>query len=408
MKQRTCFVFLFLFLCGFASAQMRQVSGKVTKEDGAPLIGVTVTLKGSNISTATDTKGEYHLQVPDRTNLTLVFSSVGFAVQERNLGANSTLDVSMKEEASNLNDVVVIGYQSVRRKDVLASVSSIGAKDLKDIPINNVAEALNGRLAGVTATTSEGSPDANIRVRIRGGMSITGSNDPLYIIDGVQVENGLSSVSPQDIQNIDVLKDAAATAIYGARGANGVIIITTKSGKPGRLLVSYNGFIGVRKLPKELEVLSPYDYVINLAERSRGSSVDSIAFAQNYGSTWDTLNVYKDVTQVDWQKEVFGQTGLTQTHNVTASGGSQKITYSFGYTRNDDKAIVLNSSYIRNLINLKADYKVTDNLKFGASGRYTHQHVYGAGVSADNGSSSLSRLRKCNTIPTMDIKRAGY
>ena len=393
MKRKLSVVFFFLSLFGIASAQMRQISGKVTKEDGQPLIGVNVAVKGSNIATATDTKGEFKLQVPENNNLTLVFTSIGFAAKEISLGSKTSIDVSMKEEASNLNDVVVIGYQSVRRKDVLASISSIGAKDLKDIPINNVAEALNGRLAGVTATTSEGSPDASIRVRIRGGMSITGSNDPLYIIDGVQVENGLSSVSPQDIQNIDVLKDAAATSIYGARGANGVIIITTKSGRPGRLLVSYNGFAGVRKLPKELAVMSPYDYVINLAERSRGSSVDSTAFAQNYGSTWDTLNVYKNVPAVDWQKEVFGQTGLTQTHNVNASGGNQKVTYTFGYTRNDDKAIVLNSSYVRNLFNLKTDYKVTDNLKFGVNGRYTNQNVYGAGVSADNGSSSLSRLR---------------
>lgn len=122
---------------------------------------------------------------------------------------------------------------------------------MKDIPINSAAEALNGRLAGVTATTAEGSPDAEIRIRVRGGMSITGDNSPLYIVDGVQVENGLSTISPQDIQSIDVLKDAAATAIYGARGANGVIVITTKSGKPGKLIVSYNGFVGVKVLAKD-------------------------------------------------------------------------------------------------------------------------------------------------------------
>src|SRR5204862_5918563 len=152
-------------------------------------------------------------------------------------------------------DVVVIGYQAVKRKNLLASVSSISAKDMKDIPINSAAEALNGRLAGVTATTAEGSPDADIRIRVRGGMSITGDNSPLYIVDGVQVENGLTTLSPQDIQSIDVLKDAAATAIYGARGANGVVVITTKSGKPGRFTVTYNAFIGVKYLPKTLDVL---------------------------------------------------------------------------------------------------------------------------------------------------------
>jgi TonB-linked SusC/RagA family outer membrane protein len=359
-------IFLSLLAClftAFAWGQTRQVTGRVVSDSSQPLSGINVNVKGTNTTVATDNQGHYTINIPNRDNVVLLFSSVGYTSQSITVGDKTVVDVILPSANSSLTDIVVIGYQTVRRKDVLASVSSISAKDLKDIPINNVAEALNGRLAGVTATTSEGSPDATIRVRIRGGMSISQSNDPLYIIDGVQVESGLSSISPQDIQSIDVLKDAAATAIYGARGANGVIIITTKSGKPGRTIVSYNGFIGVRKLARELEVMSPYDYVINLAERSRGSSVDSTAFAANYGSTWDTLNVYKNIKPVDWQKEVFGRTGMTQTHNISASGGSKKITYNFGYTRNDDKAIVLNSSYQRNLFNLKSDYKITNNLK---------------------------------------------
>ncbi len=198
----------------------------------------------------------------------------------------------------------MIGYQTVRRRDVLASVASVGAKDLKDIPINSAAEALNGRLAGVTATTAEGSPDAAVRIRVRGGMSITGNNDPLYIIDGVQVESSLSTISPQDIQSIDVLKDAAATAIYGARGANGVIIITTKSGRPGRTIVSYNGLVGIRKLAKELDVLSPYENVLYQAERARAvGSADSISFRNNFGTTWYTLKNYMNVPAVNWQKQ---------------------------------------------------------------------------------------------------------
>src|SRR5690606_12836407 len=141
--------------------------------------------------------------------------------------------------------------------------------------------------AGVTATTAEGSPDAEVRIRVRGGMSITGDNSPLYIVDGVQMENALSTLSPQDIQSIDVLKDAAATAIYGARGGNGVIVITTKSGRPGRTVVSYNGFVGVKYLPKKLGVLDPYDFVVYQSERSRGSDQDSTSFTENFGTTWD-------------------------------------------------------------------------------------------------------------------------
>ncbi|HMK04200.1 MAG TPA: SusC/RagA family TonB-linked outer membrane protein, partial [Ferruginibacter sp.] len=196
----------------------------------------------------------------------------------------------------------------------------------------------------------------------------------------------------QDIQSIDVLKDAAATAIYGARGANGVIVITTKSGRRGRLMVNYNGYVGIKYLPKTLNVLSPYDFVAYQSERSRGNSTDSLSFVNNYGTTWDTLNVYRNADPVNWQEEVFGNTGITTTHNLTAAGGTQKLTYNFGYTYNNDKAIVINSSYKRHLLNLKADYIITSRLKAGISTRYSVQNVYGAGVSSEQGS-SYNRLR---------------
>ena len=373
-------------------AQGRQITGTVTSsENKQPVSGVTVAVKGTKTGTVTDEKGNFKLTVDSKAT-TLVFSSTSFTTYEVAIGTSSVIDAQMVPDVKALEDVVVIGYQTVKRKDLLASVSSVGAKDLKDIPINSAAEALNGRLAGVTATTAEGSPDAEIRIRVRGGMSITGDNSPLYIVDGIQVENGLSTISPQDIQSIDVLKDAAATAIYGARGANGVIVITTKSGKPGRLIVSYNGYVGVKTLAKELEVLSPYEYVIYQSERWRGSSADSTSFAKNFGTTWDTLSNYKNVSPVDWQDKVFGNTGITTTHNISASGGTKKATYSFGYTYNNDKAIVINSDYKRHLLNAKADYKITKNLKVGVGGRLTHQEVRGAGVSDTKGS-SYNRLR---------------
>jgi TonB-linked SusC/RagA family outer membrane protein len=383
---------LFLGASSEVLAQARlTIKGKVSSADNQPVEGVSVRVKGSTQGTATDKSGQYTI-VADNSKAVLVFSSVGFANREETVGSRTTINVSLVAEAKESEEVVVIGYQTVRRKNLLASVSSVSAKDLKDIPVNSAAEALNGRLAGVTATTAEGSPDADVRVRIRGGMSITGDNSPLYIVDGVQVENGLSYLSPQNIQTIDVLKDAAATAIYGARGANGVIVITTKSGRPGRLSVSYNGFIGVKKLAHKLDVLSPYDYVVYQSERSRGSSTDSASFTKNFGTTWDTLNVYKNVPFVDWQEEIAGRTGIPQTHNVAASGGNSKLTYNFGYTYNDDKAIILNSNYKRHLLSLKADYKITNSIKFQLSTRYTHSDVLGAGISSEQGS-SYNRLR---------------
>jgi TonB-linked SusC/RagA family outer membrane protein len=371
-------------------AQNKTITGKVVDESGNPIAGVNVISTGTKKGTQTDKDGNFSITVSGTTNLS--FSSIGYATRVISPGNDLTLSVELKKDVVTQEDLVVIGYQTVRRKDLLASVSSVGAKDLKDIPTNSAAEMLNGRLAGVTATTSEGSPDADIKIRVRGGMSITGDNTPLYIVDGIQVENGLSAISPQDIQTIDVLKDASATAIYGARGGNGVIIITTKSGKPGKLRLSYNGFVGVKFLAKKLKVLDPYDYVIYQSERSRGSSSDSTTFLNNFGSTWDTLNVYKNIDAVDWQDEVFGNTGVMTTHNLGATGGTNKITYNFNYTYNADKAVVLNSNYKRHLLNLKGDYKVTNNIKIGAGVRYTHEDVVGAGVSSETGT-SYNRLR---------------
>lgn len=370
----------------------RQVTGRVLSDSSKPMSGVNVNVKGTTTTVATGSNGGFSITIPARNNVVLTFSSVGYVTQDVTVGNRTVINVTLITSSSSLSDVVVIGYQTVRRKDLLASVSSVGAKDLKDIPINSAAEALNGRLAGVTATTAEGSPDANITIRVRGGMSITQDNSPLFIVDGVQVENALNTLSPQDIQSIDVLKDAAATAIYGARGANGVIVITTKSGRPGRTVVSYNGFVGVKNLARELDLLDPYDFVFYQSERSRGSSTDSLSFLQDFGTTWDTLNVYKNISPVNWQQKVFGRTGITTTHNLSASGGNKKIIFNLGYTFNDDKAIVLNSNYIRHLLNLKADYNIMKGLKLGVSGRMIQQNVKGAGVSSDQGS-SYNRLR---------------
>jgi len=372
-------------------AQNKNVTGQVTDEAGAPLEGVSVIIKGNSKGTQTNKEGKFVISIPASGSV-VNFSYIGYKSVTKSVNSSDVILVKLEKNNANLDEVVVIGYQSIKRKDLLASVASVSAKDLKDIPVNSAAEALNGRLAGVTASTAEGSPDAAIRIRVRGGMSITSDNSPLYIVDGVQVENGLSAIAPQDIQSIDVLKDAAATAIYGARGGNGVILITTKGGRKGKMQVSYNGFYGVKELSKRLDVLSPFDYVFYQSERSRGNSVDSLAFLKNFGTTWDTLGNYRNMSPVNWQNEVFGKSGVTRTQNLTLMGGTNKLTYNFGYTMNDDQAIVLNSKYKRNMFIAKTDYQATKQLKLGLSGRYSVQEVLGAGVSDDKGS-SYNRLR---------------
>jgi TonB-linked SusC/RagA family outer membrane protein len=389
MKSKIYLSLLACLFSAFAFAQTRQITGRVVSDSSQPLSGVNVNVRGTSTTVATNNEGRFSISIPDRDNVVLVFSSVGYTTQSITVGAKSAVDVTLASSSTDLTNVVVIGYQAVPRRDVLASVSSISAKDLKDVPLTSAAEALNGRLAGVTATTSEGSPDANVRIRVRGGISITQSNDPLYVVDGVQMENALSVIAPQDIQSIDVLKDAAATAIYGARGANGVIVITTKAGRPGRTIVTYNGFVGIRKLAKELDVMNPYDFVTWQYEVAKARN--DTTFAAHYGSTWDTLSVYKNVPEIDWQKELMGNTGISTTHNVSASGGNKKITYNFGYTYNHETPIVDNSNFNRHILNAKVDYKVTDKIKLGVTGRYTNQDVVGVGTS--DASTSFARLR---------------
>lgn len=384
---------LFCLLCFslITYSQTRQVTGLVTKLNSSDtLTAVSVTVKGASTATSTNAEGRYTINVPARNNVVLVFSSVGFRSQEVNIGTNAVVDVSLVEESTTLNDVVVVGYASVRRRDLTGSVSSVNARQLKDVPLSSAAEAITGRLAGVQVTTAEGSPGADVVIRIRGGGSITQDNSPIYIVDGVQVENALRVLSPQDIASIDVLKDASTTAIYGARGANGVVIITTKSGRSGKTIVSYNGAIGYREIFKKMDVLNPYNFTVWQYERGRLNNDTS--FNRIYGSTWDTLNVYKDIEEINWQEEVFGRKAGYQNHNVSVSGGSGGTTFNLSLTANDEKGILLESGFSRKLVNFKIDHKASDKFRLGMTIRYIDQIIRGAGTT-ESGTRTTNRLR---------------
>lgn len=388
-----------LLCCGYSFAQQTAtVTGKVVNDSTQkPLQSASIVVVGLKRGVQTDAQGNFTVKIPDDNKPhKLLISVVGYASKEVTVTGSSNITVKLKEDIKDEGEIVVqTGYGGgIKKKELAASVSTVGAKDLKDIPINSVGEALNGRLAGVTASTAEGSPDAEVRVRVRGGGSITQDNSPLYVIDGVIVESGLSNVVLQDIQDITVLKDAAATAIYGARGANGVIVISTKTGKIGKLKVTYNAFYGVKKLARTLDVLSPNEFIKYQYEREGGFA--SSTFTGNYVSTWDSVvnfSHYKTARPINWQKEVMGEVGNTVQQNIGFSGGTKKITYNFGYTFQDDKAIVRNSSFKRHQLNFKTEYKVTDKLKIGLSTRYVNQNVWGAGVSSESGS-AYNRLRQ--------------
>lgn len=400
--------FLLLLACFSANllyAQGKQITGTVISTDGnAPAAGVTVTVKGTRNSVATDAEGKYRITVDDRAR-TLVFSGATFGTYEAAIGSQSIIDATLTPEVRSGEDVVVVGYSSVKRKDLTGSVSSISSKQLKDIPLSSAAEALQGKLAGVTAVASEGAPGADIIIRVRGGGSITQDNSPLYIVDGVQVENALSVISPQDIASVDVLKDASTTAIYGARAANGVVIITTKTGRAGKTQVNYNGSVGWRDLPKTMDVLSPYDFVIWQYERTRGNVTDSASFAQTYGSTWDTLANYKNVNPINWQEEVFGRKAIYQNHNVSVNGGDKNTTFNLSLTANREEGLLLESGFDRNLVNFKIDHRVSDKLRVGFSARYLDQKIRGAGTTT-SGTRTTNRLRHNITYRPFELPTA--
>ena len=367
------------------------VSGLVTDEAGQPLPGASVLVKDSQIGTTTDIAGHYSLNVSSVKNPVLVFSFIGCIAVEKPVAGGTTVNISLKDDVQRMEDVVVIGYGSVKKKDLTGSVSSISGNELVKVPVATAAEAIAGRLAGVQVTTTEGNPDADIQIRVRGGGSISQDNSPLYIIDGFPSDEGLSSVNPADIESIDVLKDASSTAIYGARGANGVIVITTKKGSAGRAKVSYDGYVGIKKLNRFLDVLNPYEYVMaqyEIAHMPDAASSAAENFEKRYG-TFEELELYKDRKGVDWQREVFGRSALTHNHNISISGGTKSSKYMVKYGHYSEDGVMIGSNAKRDYIKISFDQQVTDRLRLSVNGNYTSRSVLGSSVSGSQDNAML-------------------
>jgi len=392
MKKLLLFCVSCLLCVTILLAQTREIKGIVTDSKGIPLEGASVVSKGTGKGLKTNTKGEFTIH-PKAGNepVLLTISYVGFKTQLIEVKGNELLNIKLEiAEVSAGDEVVVIGYQTMKRKDIPGGIASIGAKDLKDVVVASAEEAITGKLAGVQVTTSEGAPGSQVQIRVRGGGSITQDNSPLYIIDGIESDEGISLIAPQDIESIDVLKDASATSIYGARAANGVVVVTTKSGKnsKGKMTLSYNGSFGLNKLSKELPVMDPYNFVLYQYERSKYSDSTSTQY------TWDSVKYYKNnVPFFDWQKKMFGRNALQQTHNVSLSGGNAQTQYYLSVTDNTQDGIYLNSEYDRKLITFKLDNKPNDKVKLGFNVRYNTTTVEGAGTTDPNGDQSMSKLR---------------
>ena len=382
---------LFVFGSTFSYSQSNTINGTVTAEDiGGPVPGASVLVKGTTTGTSTDFDGNYSLNISD-PNAILVFSYIGYGTQEIKVAGRTTINVVLLPSLESLDEVVVIGYGTSRKSDLTGSVVSIGGKDLKEQGISSVAETLTGRLAGVQVLSSEGSPDAEINIRVRGAGSLTQDSSPLIIVDGFPV-NSLSDISPTDIENISVLKDASSTAIYGSRGANGVIIVTTKSGKEGKISVNYNMFYGVKEIANTIDVLSPEDYVKWQYEYALLDEQPQ-TYQQFFGLYQD-YDQYVGMKGNNWQKQIYGRTGEVNSRDLAIRGGSEKINYNFNYALYDEKAIMIGSNFKRNNLALALKSKASEKIDLTFTMRYADTEVNGGGANEQNEISSAdARLR---------------
>ena len=368
--------------------------GQVIDTTNEPIIGATVVEKGNpKNATITDYDGNFSLTLQNSKQVVITY--IGMKSKTVTIsGAHAT--VTLEDDNTTLNELVVIGYGAVKKKDLTGSVATVSSESLQAVPVANASEALTGKMPGVQITTTEGSPDADVKIRVRGGGSITQSNDPLYIVDGFPVES-ISDIPANDIEDITVLKDASSTAIYGSRGANGVILVTTKSGKEGKTKVSYNAYYSWKKVAKTMDVLSPYDYAkwqYELALLKNSNNPEKISSYTDYFGNYQDLDLYKNIEGNDWQDQTFGRTGNTFNHNININGGSENIKYAFSYAHMNDKAIMIGSSFKRDNFSLKLNTKPSKRTTLDLQARYAITDIRGGGANGMATSSGYNTDRR--------------
>ncbi|HMJ70293.1 MAG TPA: TonB-dependent receptor [Cyclobacteriaceae bacterium] len=382
--------------------QDRTVTGTIKGDDGQPLPGATVVVKGTANGTTSDADGNFSLSVPG-TSATLVVSFIGYMTQEVEIGNQTSINITLKEDAQTLNEVVVTGYGEVRKSDYTGAVSSIKGDELVQLPIQRADQALQGRAAGVMVVNTDGSPGGNTSIRIRGSNSVTGSNSALIVIDGLQ-GGDLKSLNPNDIESIEVLKDASATAIYGSQGANGVIVITTKKGRNGPPVFNYNVSFGVQELRKKLDLMNAADFA---------KTTNAFRATQDANGPLDPRFTDAEVAQfeakggTDWQNEIY-RTGTMQNHQLSIGGGSDRVKYfvSGGYL--DQKGILINSAYKRYSLRSNIGVDINKWSSFGMTYAGTKElgnsppFGEGAGIIDPLGQTTGTAPRWAPTVPVYD------
>lgn len=373
MKKYLILLLLFTVSSSLLFAQIKQITGTVKDaETGETLIGVSVAVKGKTIGGVTDLNGKFVIKLATTEEPVLTFKYIGYTSQEITVGNKSVVDVQLRKDNKILNEVVVVGYGEVQRKDLTGSVGSVKVEELQKAPVGSAIEALAGRVAGVQVSSESGKPGAGVNIVIRGANSLTQDNSPLYVIDGFPMEDANASIlNPAEIEAIEVLKDASATAIYGARGANGVIMITTKRGKEGAPTINYNAYGGVQKVINKIPLMNGYEFVKLQAER------DPLGILLNYLVTGRDLEYYRTAESTDWQDKLF-ETAPMQNHSISVMGGTKATKYSVSGNLFDQKGVLVNSGFNRKQGKVTLDQVFSDKFKVGTSIIYTSSKTYGA------------------------------
>lgn len=387
MRKFLCLVGAFMLLVSSVSAQNRTVTGKVTDDKGAAVVGVTVKAVGSDKKTLTDNGGNYSITVPT-TVKKLSFSSVGYEDVTESLGASNTVSISLKTEDKSLGEVVVVGYGTQKKKDVTGSIATIRGESIKDIPVQSFDQALSGKAVGVNISLPNGVLNNPAVIRVRGVNSISGSSQPLIIIDGVpaiqgdqstnlSANNALGTLNPGDIEDIQILKDASATAIYGSRATNGVMLITTKKGKNGKAKVNYDASYGWSTPFNVFEVLNANQYIsiknealANLNQANVGGTTTAAGAPLFFAGTMNGQPI-----DTRWRDFVY-QTGKQQNHNVSVSGGNENTKYFFSTNYNKQDGILQTNTFERMQMRMNIENKVNDYLKIGGNFNYSRSTTF--------------------------------
>ena len=365
-------------------AQNTTLKGVIVDETDTPLIGATVQVKGTSTGSITDFDGNYTIKA--NKGAVITFSYIGYKTQEIKFTGQPTVNIKMVPDNQTLDEVVVVGYGTMKRSDLTGSVASIAAKDVEGFKTSSVAGALGGQIAGVQITSTDGTPGAGFSINIRGVGTLTGDSSPLYIVDGFEVDD-IDYLSNSDIESIEILKDASSSAIYGARAANGVVLISTKSGKIGKPIINYNGSASYRKISKKLDVLSPYEFV-KLQGEVNSKYSDSYFKTGNDDNgnpyRYQSLDDYIGVSGVNWQDETFNPT-WSQDHSLSIMGGTEDTKYNASFSRYIENGIFKNSGFNKTTGKFRLDQKLSKSLSFNFTVNYALTNREGVGTSGDSG-----------------------